>query len=226
MTMARAAERSIPADPRSWRESVEWGRKAIHLTSSLLAVWILWSDEPWRTGGLLAATLFVIAVDLFRLRNKRWALWFYRTFPLVFRRDERHTLSGASVMMIGATFTSYLFEPAPAAAGILALAWGDAAAAIVGQLVKYLLRRGGRERPPRSRAPAVARRGRKTWYGSLACLLITAVMVGLVVDRRWPVALPAGLVAAIMERWTPGRWDNLTIPLAVAAVVFACLRWC
>jgi len=209
--------------PLSWRESVEWGRKAIHVCSSILALWILVMDDAgWRTGGLLAGALFVIAVDLFRLRMKRWALWFYRTFPLIFRRDERHTLSGASVMMIGATLTSYLFPREPAAAGILCLAWGDSAAAVVGQLVKYLLQRRGLEAPARSRAPVVARRGRKTWYGTAACLLVSAAMIWLVVTTDWRVVLPGAAMAAIMERWTPGRWDNLTIPLAVAAVVHLC----
>ncbi|MBU1072116.1 hypothetical protein KKG45_02620, partial [bacterium] len=73
--------------PRTWRESVEWGRKAIHISSSILAIWVLLIDEHLCTIGLAAATVFVISIDMARLATKRWALWFYRTFPLIFRRD-------------------------------------------------------------------------------------------------------------------------------------------
>jgi len=38
-------------------------------------------------------------------------------------------------------------------------------------------------------------------------------------------ALATGVVAAAMERWTPGRWDNLTIPLASAAAIQFCHTW-
>ena len=94
----RATPRSAPPPARSWRESVEWGRKAIHVCSTLLAVWVLLVDDPRATLGLALATVFVIAVDLSRLRAKRWALWIYRTFPLIFRRDDKTILG---VHMIG-----------------------------------------------------------------------------------------------------------------------------
>lgn len=215
-----------PARPaRSWRESVEWSRKAIHVCSSLLAVWVLTVDEPTASLGLAGATLFVIGVDLARLRAKRWALWMYRTFPLIFRRDERQTLSGGSVMMAGAAIASYLFPAGPAAAGILCLAWGDSAAAVVGQAVSFQRQQLGLEEAARTSAPVVAKRGSKTWVGTFACFAASALMIGLVL--QWniiPMAVGA-VAAAAMERWTPGRWDNLAIPLVTAGAVQICLTW-
>lgn len=221
----RATPRSAPPPARSWRESVEWGRKAIHVCSTLLAVWVLLVDDPRATLGLALATVFVIAVDLSRLRAKRWALWIYRTFPLIFRRDERHTLSGASVMMAGATITSYLFPAGPAAAGILCLAWGDSAAAVVGQAVSHSRRQLGLDPALRTRAPAVTVRRGKTWAGSAACLVASMVVIGLVTGWHPSSLFAGGVAAAAMERWTPGRWDNLAIPLVTAGVVQICLRW-
>ena len=210
---------------RTWRESVEWGRKAIHVCSTVLAVWVLLVDEPAATLGQSIATVFVIAVDLARLRAKRWALWMYRTFPLIFRRDERQTLSGASVMMAGASMASYLFPAAPAAAGILCLAWGDSAAAVVGQAVTFQRQKLGLEAAVASHAPVVAKRGAKTWIGTFACFAASALMIGIVL-RGNPVAMLLGAAAAAaMERWTPGRWDNLAIPLVTAGVVQICLTW-
>ena len=210
---------------RTWRESVEWGRKAIHVCSTVLAVWVLLMDEPSATFGLAAATVFILAVDLARLRAKRWALWMYRTFPLIFRRDERQTLSGASVMMAGATMTSYLFPAGPAAAGILCLAWGDSAAAVVGQAVSFQRQKLGLEAAASTHAPVVAKRGEKTWTGTFACFVASALMIGLVLHLN-PVSMALGAVAAAaMERWTPGRWDNLSIPLVTAGVVQICLTW-
>jgi dolichol kinase len=210
---------------RSWRESVEWGRKAIHVCSSILAIWVLAVDEPTASLGLVAATLFVIGVDLARLRAKRWALWMYRSFPLIFRRDERQTLSGASVMMAGAAIASYLFPAGPAAAGILCLAWGDSAAAVVGQAVSFQRQQLGLEAAARTSAPVVAKRGNKTWVGTFACFAASALMIALVLRGHPYAVVLGGVAAAAMERWTPGRWDNLAIPLVTAGVVQICLTW-
>ena len=209
----------------TWRERVEWGRKAIHISSTFMAVWVMLFDDPLCTAGLGAATLSVISVDLARLASKNWALWFYRTFPLIFRRDERHTLSGASVMMFGATCTSFLFPSVPAAAGILCLAWGDSAAAVVGQAVSFRRRQLGLERDDGSRAPVVAKRGSKTWVGTTACFVVSMLMIALVSDASLLLTIAGGVASAAMERWTPGRWDNLTMPLATAAVIQFCNTW-
>jgi len=211
--------------PRTWRESVEWGRKAIHMSSSILAVWVLLVDDPVCTIGLASATVFIITVDFARLAAKRWALWCYRTFPLIFRRDERHTLSGGSVMMIGATIASFLFPAVPAAAGILCLAWGDSAAAIVGQSVSFRRQQLGLEQADGSRAPVVRKRGSKTWVGTTACFVVSMLVIALVSDASLLLTVAGGIAAASMERWTPGRWDNLTMPLATAAVIQFCDTW-
>jgi dolichol kinase len=214
-----------PETLRSWRQGVEWDRKGIHLTSTILAFWTFYADEPVATAGLVVATLFVLAVDRARLGLRRWGVWMYRTFPFVFRGDERHDYSGASVMMIGATLTSALFPAGPATAGILCLTWGDSAAALVGQTWSQWrrLRRLRRGKPPQE--VAVRRRRSKTVAGTLGCLVVSMVMIVLVIGPRPAIVAPGALMAALMERWTPGRWDNLTMPLATAGIIHYLLTW-
>lgn len=223
--MPPANRKTATSTDLTWRESVEWGRKAFHLSSTVLAIWVLLVDDPLCTVVLAAVSLFGISVDTARLSSRRWALWFYRTFPLIFRRDERRWLTGASVMMIGATITSFLFPAVPAAAGILCLAWGDAAAAIVGQSVSYRRRQLGLEQGDGSRAPVVARRGNKTWAGTGGCFLVSVAVILMVSDASLLLSVAGGVASASMERWTPGRWDNLTMPLASAAVIQFCDTW-
>jgi dolichol kinase len=221
----RQATSAIKPPPRTWRESVEWGRKAIHMSSSVLAIWVLLVDDPLCTIGLASATVFIIIVDFARLAAKRWALWVYRTFPLIFRRDERYTLSGGSVMMIGATITSFLFPAVPAAAGILCLSLGDSAAAVVGQAVSFRRQQLGLEKGDGSRAPVVRKRGDKTWVGTSACFLVSMGVIAVVSDASLLLSVAGGVASASMERWTPGRWDNLTMPLATASVIQFCDTW-
>jgi dolichol kinase len=228
------------ADPetvRYWRKGVEWDRKGIHLTSTILALWTFYMHEPFATGGLILATVFVLVVDRGRLASRRWGLWMYRKFPFVFRSDERHDYSGASIMMIGATLTSALFPFRPATAGILCLTWGDSAAALVGQFYSHWRRMRKLKRVDGRIPPAVSRRRHKTVAGTLGCLIVSMLMILLVMFSEpitfeaggtwplWTIVVLGGVAAALMERWTPGRWDNLTMPLATAGVIHYVLTW-
>jgi dolichol kinase len=222
---------------RLWRRGIELDRKGIHLTATLLAVWTYYLNEPIATGGLVIVTLFVLAVDRARLALRRWGLWMYRRFPFVFRRDERHIYSGASVMMIGVTLTSALFDCRPATAGILCLTWGDSAAALVGQFYTHWRQRRKQRRAGTRILPAVSKRRHKTIAGTLGCLIVSMLMIALVMagapflphEGGWgllaAVIIAGGAAAALMERYTPGRWDNLTMPLATAAIVQLIATW-
>jgi dolichol kinase len=214
-----------PETLRSWRQGVEWDRKGIHLSATVLAFWTYTASEPLATAGLLLLTLFVLAVDHARLHSRRWGLWMYRRFPFVFRVDERHDYSGASMLMIGITLTSLLFGSGPATAGILCLVWGDSAAAISGQFYQHWRRLKRLRRGQRLREVAVRKRRHKTLVGTLGCLVVSMIMIALAMGPRPLVVGLGGLAAALMERWTPGRWDNLTMPLVTAGIIQLSLTW-
>lgn len=203
------------------RRGVELDRKGIHLLASVFALVSFYVPEPWASGFLGIIALSVVAVDYSRLRLRRWAQAVYRRFPYVFRGDERHTLSGASVLMLGIALASALFPAGPATAGILCVVWGDAAAAVVGQAYGNRRQLGAGQI---GRLPAVRRREGKTVIGTLGCFAVSSLMVLLVVGPQPAAILIGGASAALWERWTPGRWDNLTIPLGTALAVQAVLN--
>jgi len=221
----RAELKPDPEALRSWRAGVEWDRKGIHLSVTILAFWTYYVTEPYATSGLVLLTLFVLAVDHFRIRSRRWALWFYRTFPFVFRGDERYRYSGATILMIGITLTSALFPAGPATAGVLCLTWGDSAAALVGQFYQHWRKMRRLKKGHPIVAPAVRKRRHKTWAGTLGCLFVSMFMILLVIGPQLQTILLGGVAAALMERWTHGRWDNLTMPLATAGVIQFSLNW-
>ncbi len=208
---------------QSWRKGIEWDRKGIHLMATLFALATHLFSEPYVSIGLLAVTIFVLAVDVSRLAMKSWAILLYRHMPYVFRQDERHQISGASVLMTGIFMTSVFFTAKPATAGILCLVWGDSAAALVGQFYKHwrLMRKLKKADP--NQPPAVKARSRKTLAGSLGCLFVSMVMILIVCGWQPEAILFGGITATVMERWTPGSWDNLTIPLGTAFVVHSIL---
>ncbi|MBN1483845.1 MAG: phosphatidate cytidylyltransferase [Chloroflexia bacterium] len=107
-----------------------------------------------------------------------------------------------------------LGRPEIAAAGIMALTWGDAMAAMVGEPYgRQHYRLWGQE---------------KSWLGSLACFSWTFLSVTLTLRLvgNYPPpqallhAILGALAAALAEALTPLRMDNLTVPLATAGILF------
>jgi len=212
-------------DGRGWRESVEWKRKSVHLAGCILAVWVLIISEPLATIVLFLLAFFIIAVDYSRLRATKWSELIYKYFPMMFRNDERNTLSGSSAMITGAAVTSLLFESGPAFAGIMCLSLGDSAAAVVGQSYSFRQQQLGLDTSDGTSTPVVNIRQGKTIAGSVACLIVSALIIFLFITRDFSTVMISSTVATAMERWTPGRWDNVTIPLVTAGVLQFLLNW-
>lgn len=210
--MNRAARNAEDNDGSDARDVVvEWRRQGLHLATAVLVAPVLWLSEPWPTAILAGMAAAVVTADLARLRSAVWAQRLAAIVPGVFRRTEAGRFSGASLLALGFTATSALFSSRPAAGGMICLAAGDAAAALAGQL--YRRRPGARD---------AAAEDRKTAAGSAACAVVSTAMIGLLIGPR-PAAVLGGLVAAALERVTPGRWDNLSVPLGVALVLQAAL---
>ena len=115
------------------------------------------------------------------------------------RPSEQRGASGALWLVIGYTAAWLLFPVPSAARGMVVAATCDPAAAFVGRL-------------------AVPAGGRKTLAGSAGAFTAASAVL-LALGTRWPAALAAGGVAALVER-LPGRGlDNIAIPLATAATL-------
>ena len=128
--------------------------------------------------------------------------------------ETRREARGLWTFPLAVALTYVVFweeSPRPAIlAGLAALALADPAAFVVGS------RWGQRRLRPAGTA--------RTLEGSMAFFAVTAVTTGIIAATAdggaypWRMGIGCGLVGALVEGFTPPGWDNLTIPLAVAAV--------
>jgi dolichol kinase len=176
-------------------------RKLFHATG-ILAVLIYRGTGMERS--LAAALLWSIAgllllIDLLRWRYPAVQERFLAMFSRIVAKKDERGLNGSTLYFGGCALAVTLFRIDPACGGILALALGDPAAAIVGSSV---------------RSP---RRGNVSVAGSGACLV--AATLACWVFFPPPVAIAGGVMAAGLEAFSGAKLDNLTIPVGVAALL-------
>ncbi len=102
-----------------------------------------------------------------------------------------------------------------AAAGIMAMTWGDAFSAIIGK-------RYGKH------TYSIVGHTKRTIEGSLAGFVFTFVAVAITLLILSPLSFPlvlvgallAAIVGTLLEAVSPGGTDNLTVPIGVAIVLF------
>ena len=101
-----------------------------------------------------------------------------------------------------------------AMAGIMAMTWGDAFAAIIGKCFgRHTYRIGGNKR---------------SIEGSIACFVTTLIAVAVTLTILSPRTLPlllvsalaAAILATLLEAISPAGTDNLTVPIGVAIALF------
>ncbi len=180
-------------------------RKAVHIA---VGMWVfptlfLFEHRGW---ALLPPLAFVL-LNALSLRFRLFAAievaertWGTVLFPLSF------------ALLLGLFWP--IGRPEIAAGGVMAMTWGDAMASIVGRTWGQAgYRLWGQ---------------RKTWLGSLACFSWT--LLALTMTLRFlggvtpPLALGraalASLGGTVVEALSPRGTDNLTVPLAVAGLLY------
>lgn len=177
------------------RESL---RRVVHAGSGLIGLVAVKLPEGGGDvlfGIVLALALSVEAARHFSPAVQRLVL---RAGGPMFRPEERHGLSGPTVLACGYAMAWWIFAVPVALAAVLVTAIADPAAAVVGR------RFGGG--------------ARKSWAGSAACAAVAAVVLAAV-GVPAPAALATAVVAAAAERiaW-PGA-DNVLLPLSVGATL-------
>lgn len=203
---------------RSFGMAQEHTRKLVHIGAGMWVFGTLALFDSWQWGVLPFAT-FIIGNYLF---------YRYRVFDSL---DTRDSTPGTVYFALAITLLfGLLWRPlgpvdrAPVAvAATMALAWGDAMAALVGRRYGWRRYKVGR--------------GTRSWEGSATMLIVSAISVGLVLLRLpgsalsplsvapsvpWAL-LAAGLsalAATAAEAISPQGSDNLSVPLAAAAVLY------
>jgi phytol kinase len=171
-------------------------------------VWPLgWPGWQSRWAPIVVAALgaLVLAAVPWLARRLRWAEKVQRSVSGDGERWSGLVLYGLAAAAL--TAVEVLVAPLPAAAGLLALAFGDGLGGAVG-------RRWGRHR---FRLPWSKE---KSLEGSLGVALLSAAGIALAAWRfglpSTPLAVVAGgLAAAAAEALAPRATDNLTVPAAV-----------
>ena len=186
---------------RHWTSQQEWSRKLVHIGTGPVVL-IAWASGIDRTIAVPVAGVVTLLAAL----NHR-----YRLLPGI-EDIDRHSYGtiayGASITLLLWLFWPHC--PQPVVAGVLAMAFGDGLAGLVGPMVNS----------PRWKVLGQTR----SLAGTAVMGLATgAVLSGLAILQ--PATAPpawALLVMAVtatgLEQWATAGIDNLTVPLAVAGM--------
>ena len=186
---------------RQWPNQQEWSRKLVHIGTGpvVLIAWAFAIDR------LIAVPVAGVVTVLAALNHR------FRLLPGV-EDIDRHSYGtiayGASITLLFLWF--WPDRPQPVAAGVLAMAFGDGLAGLVGPLVSS----------PRWRVFGQTR----SLAGTAVMGLATAAAL-LGVALLHPASAPPGwallaiaAAATGLEQWATAGVDNLTVPLAVAGL--------
>lgn len=186
----------------------EFARKAIHLGTAALP--IAWAAELVSTYQLRIVLTAAVVVALGIEALRRWSPAAGRRFTALvgqlLRPHERTAVTGATWLAIAMAGVVWIAPGRAALAALWAAAVGDASAAIVGRSLSAQ-----RGRPA----------GRKSWQGSAAAFVSTALGAAWLASATWPVALTLGGVAALAEFPRGPLDDNLRVATAVALAATA-----
>ena len=202
MTLPPGVSRAhpAPAPPRIYRH-------AFHLLAgSSIPVAGLYAPASWMVWGLVGASAVALVAEAVRAVVPPFNDALMRTLPL-FKPAERSRVTGATFLILAAMVSFVWFDPEVAVLGLLFIAVGDPAAAIVGSRSK---------------------RGRlfdKSLAGSLAFAVAAGAAAALTalhpdVPLAWWVAVGV-IVAALVELLPLPLDDNFTVPLAAAGAMAA-----
>ena len=176
-------------------------RKSIHLCAAFVPFFLGRFYKATMALLLAAAALYSIAQFL-SLRGVRVPLVSEITDMAARERDRGKFVLGPLTLVLGIFLCALLLEPRAAAAGIMALAFGDGLASLAGKFLGNL---------------HIPYTGGKTCAGSLMCL--TAIFVSsFCVLGSARTALATALCGMFLEALPLKDFDNLLIPITLGAI--------
>jgi dolichol kinase len=191
----------------------EIARKAIHFSS--LSIPLLYWHISRELALLILVPLFAgfLFVDILKNFVEPVSGWYHRTFDSILREHELEggqiRLNGATCIMLSAVLLVLFFPKVIAVASFSMVAVSDTFASIIGKSF-------GRHRF-----------GKKSLEGSIAFFLTAIIVVMAVPALDWRAGLAMAAAGTLTEAFVVslGSYridDNLTIPLASAAVGMLC----
>lgn len=194
------------------RESLdhEIVRKLLHMLIAFLPWLYSWSRSiSWTL--LISGTVFYSISEYVRLdclRNDGCRFTIFRVVNkvtlFVSRERERGSFVFAPITLaLGAGLSLLIFSPIPARIGILVLAFGDTAAALIGRLLPI---------------HALPFSSKKSWGGFLACMCASFAVSYLILGDLLH-SLILSVTAATVEALPLGDYDNVLIPISTALLI-------
>ena len=190
-------------EPKQISYAAELGRKAIHVTSSLIP--LVGFFTPWKLAVLILGAMCAVSllIDVERTRRGPVGDFLRRYCGAMLRDHERRggglvNLSGATWLLASATMCYAFFTREVATAALFMLILCDTAAALVGR--RFGTIRFGPKR--------------KSVEGSFAFLIVGVVIAQMTPGLPLAVGI-IGAVAATIAEAIPGRLDdNLSVPMS------------
>ena len=178
-------------------------RKAFHASGIVIVLLYrgLDLDREFASWSLWAVVALLALFDALRALLPPVQALFLKSFRMIVDPKDERGLNGSTLYFLGCALAVTLVDRDAACGGILALAVGDSAAAIIGSAV---------------RSP---RWGRVSLAGSGACFVFSAVVILLLGVHPWHAAVAGGVAAALLEAFSGTKMDNLTMPVGVALVL-------
>ena len=199
---------------RRYHLPYEFTRKVIHIGTGMWTWAVLALFDHWQVAVILFATVMVLnAINIRFHLSKALDPDHGGTFGTVY--------FVLSCILLFTLFNQGWMQGFPrgneyfAMAGLMAMTWGDASAAIIGKTFgKHTYR--------------ILGAGIRTMEGSLAGGLATFIAVAITLRILSPLSLPiillgafiAALIEVLVEAVSPWGLDNLTVPISVSLVLF------
>ncbi|TMQ53217.1 MAG: phosphatidate cytidylyltransferase [Candidatus Eisenbacteria bacterium] len=188
----------------------ELKRKGIHLASLSIPIAYYLSPSSWSRNwerALLASVILSLAIEVFRLNNRRIRIVFRHFFGELLRNHEEASLLGSTYLLIAMLLTLHLFDKPVAVLALGFLVLGDTVAAIVGKSIGKIRLLGG-----------------KTLEGSLSCLAVCYGLTLFMPGIPFYVGLVGALTATVFELLPIPLDDNFRIPLSAGFAMELLLR--
>ena len=185
-------------------------RKVVHIGTGNIILLAWWMSIPaW---AIVGAGIFFAGVTLL---SYRFAL--LPSINNVGRKSYGTFFYAVSIAVLGGWFWT-IVRPVFAVLGLLVMTWGVGMAGLVGkQFGRHGYEIWGMK---------------KSWEGSVTMAVVSTVVCALVLSTTTPVSgmvlilsLFVGIAAALLEAFSKFGLDNLTVPIASAAIAYGLMNW-
>lgn len=199
----------IPSVEHSYR--AELIRKGIHLFSLSIPVIYYFVSRSTALSILIPLTLAFLITDVARLYSKPIGRLFERFFGFLLRRHERNDrgrqLTGATYVLISATFCVLVFPKLIVITAFAILIISDSAAALIGR--KF------------GRHPFLKKSAEGTFAFFISALVVVAVAPKIsYVPLEYLIGAIAALFGALVEAMSVAIDDNVSIPVTIGAAMW------